>query len=170
MIQLCVKALAFDRATNAPVVLLEEVGSERVLPIWIGPGEANAIATSSAPKKFPRPLTHDLLVSILKRLGGKLQRVLITRVEDSTYFAELIIDQGGQLVSIDARPSDSIAIALRADAGIYADDAVMDAAPKVAEAKPSAKPSDAEPPGMSGEALAEHLRRLRPEDLGRFER
>lgn len=170
MIQLCVKALAFDRAAKAPVVLLEEVGSERVLPIWIGPGEANAIANSSGAQKFPRPLTHDLLVSILKGLGGKLRRVEITRVEDSTYFAELVIDQGGRLVSIDARPSDSIAIALRADAGIYADDAVMEAAPKVAEAQRREPPSDAEPDRMSGEALAEHLRKLRPEDLGRFER
>lgn len=170
MIELSVKALAFDRASKAPVVLLKEVGSDRVLPIWIGPGEANAIAMQLGDAQFHRPLTHDLLVSILQGLGGTLQRVLITRVEDSTYFAELIIDSGGRLVSIDARPSDSIAIALRAEARIFADDAVMEAAPKIAEAGKSTEPPAEDRSRMSGEALAEHLRKLRPEDLGRFER
>ncbi len=170
MIELSVKALAFDRASKAPVVLLEEIGSDRVLPIWIGPGEANAIAMQLGEAQFHRPLTHDLLVAILQGLGGTLRRVLITRVEDSTYFAELIIDRDGDLVSIDARPSDSIAIALRAEAKIFADDAVMEAAPKIADAKKSAERPGQDRSRMSGEALAEHLRKLRPEDLGRFER
>lgn len=170
MIELSVKTLAFDSASNAPVVILEEVGSDRVLPIWIGPGEASAIAMQLGGAQFHRPLTHDLFVSILGGLGGTLQRVLITRVEKSTYFAELIIDRDGHLISVDARPSDSIAIALCAEARIYAAAALMDAAPKVAKAKPRREPGGEDDHRMSGEALAERLRNLRPEDLGRFDR
>ncbi len=170
MIEVNVQSLAFDRTSNTPVVILREVGTDRVLPIWIGPGEASAIAMQLGGVSFQRPLTHDLLVSVLGGLGGTLQRVLITRVEDSTYFAELIIDRDGDLISVDARPSDSIAIALRAEARIFADDALLAA---VSEAMPV---TDGDEEGeengesrISGEALEEHLRRLRPEDFGRFD-
>lgn len=173
MIEVRVQSLAFDKTSNTPVVILKDLGSERVLPIWIGPGEASAIAMHMGGVSFQRPLTHDLLVSVLGGLGGTLQRVLITRVKDSTYFAELIIDRGGEIISVDARPSDSIAIALRAEARIFAEEALLDS---VAEAMASDgadedEDSDGGEEGrMSGEALEEHLRRMRPEDLGRFER
>ncbi len=173
MIEVRVQSLAFDKTSNTPVVILKDLGSERVLPIWIGPGEASAIAMHMGGVSFQRPLTHDLLVSVLGGLGGTLQRVLITRVKDSTYFAELIIDRGGEIISVDARPSDSIAIALRAEARIFAEEGLLDS---VAEAMASDgadedEDSDGGEEGrMSGEALEEHLRRMRPEDLGRFER
>ena len=89
---------------------------ERVLPIWIGPGEASAIAMELAGMKFSRPLTHDLAASLIRGMGGQLTRVLITRVEENTYFAELVIQRGSEVFSVDARPSDSIAIALRMQA------------------------------------------------------
>ena len=167
MIEVSVQSLAFDRTSNTPVVILREVGTDRVLPIWIGPGEASAIAMHLGGVSFQRPLTHDLLVSVLGGLGGTLQRVLITRVEDSTYFAEMIIDRGGDLISVDARPSDSIAIALRMEARIFADDSLLELAGQVVEVAEGGE-SGGEEDAMSGETLEEHLRKLRPEDLGRF--
>lgn len=171
VIEVRVKSLAFDRKSNAPVVILQDMPGDRVLPIWIGPGEASAIAMQMGGITFQRPLTHDLLVSVLGGLGGKLQRVLITRVKDSTYFAELIIARDGQLISVDARPSDSIAIALRAEARIFADEGLLESASEVITSAASESPEDDEQDEttMSGEALEEHLRGLRPEDLGRFE-
>lgn len=168
MIEVSVQSLAFDRTSNTPVVILREVGTDRVLPIWIGPGEASAIAMHLGGVSFQRPLTHDLLVSVLGGLGGTLRRVLITRVEDSTYFAEMIIDREGDLISVDARPSDSIAIALRMEARIFADDALLESAGQAAEVAEGGESGGGENP-MSREMLEEHLRRLRPEDLGRFD-
>ena len=169
MIEVSVKSLAFDRTSNTPVVILKEVGTERILPIWIGPGEASAIAMHLGGVAVQRPLTHDLLVSVVGGMGGTLKRVLITRVEASTYFAELIIDREGEVISVDARPSDSIAIALRMKARIFADDSLLEQGTLVMEVVEAEEPGGDEDP-MSGEALEEHLRRLRPEDLGRFDR
>lgn len=168
MIEVSVQSLAFDRTSKTPVVILREVGTDRILPIWIGPGEASAIAMHMGGVAFQRPLTHDLLVAVLGGLGGTLQRVLITRVENSTYFAEMIIDRGGDLISVDARPSDSIAIALRMDARIFADDALLESAGQAVEVAEEGE-SGGDEGAISGETLEEHLRGLRPEDLGRFD-
>ena len=162
-----VENIGLDSSSNTPVVILREVGSERVLPIWIGPGEAQAIAMHLRGMAFQRPLTHDLLVSVMGGLGGSLQRVLITRVENSTYYAELIVEVDGRLVSIDARPSDSIALALRADARIFAEDGLLEPHGD-STASPSSEREAETDAGVSGTQLEEHLRQLRPEDLGRF--
>ena len=168
MTEVSVKSLALDRASKTPVVILREVGSDRVLPIWIGPREASSIAMQMGGYSFQRPLTHDLLAAVVRGMGGSLERVLITRVEDSTYFAEMIIDRGGSLISVDARPSDSIALALRLEARIFADDSLLAKAERSVEIVESEETGDPES-RMSVEKLAEHLRSLRPEDLGRFE-
>ncbi len=175
VIEVNVKSLALDRTSNTPVVILEEVGTERILPIWIGPGEASAIAMHMGGVAVQRPLTHDLLVSVVDGLGGTLKRVLITRVENSTYFAELIIDRDGEVISVDARPSDSIAIALRMKARIFADDSLLAQGTLVVGDADAQKREEGEEGGraedpLSAEALEEHLRGLRPEDLGRFDR
>ena len=115
LVEVRVQSLGLDRSSNTPVVILEEVGGERVLPIWIGPGEASAIAMQLADMEFSRPLTHDLIVACLNGLGGSLRKVIITRVEKNTYYAELIIHRNGEVISVDARPSDSIAVALRTE-------------------------------------------------------
>ena len=171
MIEVSVKSLAFDRKSNTPVVILKDLAGDRMLPIWIGPGEASAIAMQMGGISFQRPLTHDLLVSVVGGLGGKLHKVLITRVQNSTYFAELIIQRDGQLISVDARPSDSIAVALRAEVRIFAEEGLLEPAKDfVASTSPeAAEEDDEDDPKMSGEALEEHLRAMRPEDLGRFE-
>lgn len=171
LVEVKVQSLALDRTTNTPVVILQELGGERVLPIWIGPGEASAIAMQLADMEFARPLTHDLLCSVMKGLGGNLQKVIITRVEASTYYAEMIVRRNGEVFSLDARPSDSIAVALRVAARIFAqDDLLEEAAIEIQEEDPTAPeskgPSTQEP--MGPEELEEHLRKLDPEDFGRF--
>jgi len=174
LVEVKVQSLGLDRASNTPVLILQEVEGERVLPIWIGPGEASAIAMQLAEMKFSRPLTHDLLVSVVSGMGGNLDRVVITRVADSTYFAELVIRRPEDVISVDARPSDSIAVALRADARIFAEDDLLEiAAIEISdEGASSTGPQTEGPeegaPFLNAEELEEYLRRLNPEDFGRF--
>jgi uncharacterized protein len=197
IVEVKVQSLGLDRASNTPVVILCEEKGERVLPIWIGPGEASAIAMHLADMKFSRPLTHDLLVSVLNGLGGRLDRVIISRVADATYFAELVVRVGEHEISVDARPSDSIAVALRTNARIFANEALLERASiemsdgdEVTDADlgPAAAgsgsagtggPSEFGSPGsgpdpgstpraMDADELKEYLRRMNPEDFGRF--
>lgn len=175
LVEVRVQSLALDRSTNTPVVILQELGGERVLPIWIGPGEASAIAMQLADMEFSRPLTHDLLCSVLKGLGGAVQKVIITKVESSTYYAELIVRRNGEVFSLDARPSDSIAVALRTEARIFAQDDLLEEATieiaddeSVSEVSFGSQQAEPEQQSMGPEELKEHLRRLNPEDFGRF--
>ena len=173
LVEVRVQSLGLDPSTNNPVVVLQEIEGDRVLLIWIGPGEATAIAMQMGAMDFPRPLTHDLLVAVLKGLGGVLKRVTIPRVEKSTYFAELIVHKNGEVFSLDARPSDSIAIALRVGAPVFvADDLLEIASVEIAEDEAalveSPPPVPDAPKSMDAEALEEHLRKLDPEDFGRF--
>ena len=125
MRQFTVNGLAVDSATNAPVVLLRELDGERILPIWIGPAEANAIAMRLGHVQAPRPMTHDLMLRFLDGAGLTLRRVVISDLRDHTYYAEIVLEGTGRVVRIDARPSDSIALALRAEAPIYIADEVF---------------------------------------------
>jgi bifunctional DNase/RNase len=189
LVEVKVQSLGLDRSTNSPVVVLREAGGERLLPIWIGPTEARAIAIQMAGMTFGRPLTHDLLVSLVDRVGGTLDRIEIPRIENNTYFAELVIRTPEGEVHVDARPSDSIAVALRADARILADDGLLDLVELEVEGEgegPKAKggskgagmtgpvgpsPSDVEREvgeGMTPDDLESYLRGLDPEDFGRF--
>ena len=173
LVEVKVQSLALDRTTNSPVVILQELDGGRVLPIWIGPSEASAIAMQLADMEFSRPLTHDLLCSVLKGLGGALQKVIITKVESSTYYAEMIVRRNGEVFSLDARPSDSIAVALRTEARIFAQDSLLEEATiEIAEEESSGsfepKAEGQSTEGMGPEELKEHLRRLDPEDFGRF--
>lgn len=175
LVEVRVQSLALDRTTNTPVVILQELDGERVLPIWIGPGEASAIAMQLADMEFSRPLTHDLLCSVLTGLGGALQKVIITKVEASTYYAEMIVRRNGEVFSLDARPSDSIAVALRVAARIFAQESLLeDATIEIAEDESvigesgGPKLESVSEEGMGPEELEEHLRRLNPEDFGRF--
>jgi len=174
MIEVRVQSLGLDQSSKSPVVILKETEGDRVLPIWIGPGEASAIAMELAGMKFSRPLTHDLAASLIRGLGGVLQRVLITRVQDNTYYAELLIQRGSEVFSVDARPSDSIAIALRTQARIFTTDELLAAtAVQIGDIHEATEPTDVEEgepgePKMSAEELQEYLRKMNPEDLGRF--
>ncbi len=170
LVQVSVQSLRLDRASDTTVLVLQEDEGERVLAIWIGHMEAHAIACELARKKYPRPLTHDLLASVVGGLGGTLQKVIINRVEATVYFAEMIIRQNGDMISVDARPSDSIALALRLQASIFADESLLErgfpeAPGEHGEPLVLEQGSDTE---MAAEELQEYLRKLAPEDFGRF--
>lgn len=169
MIEVRVQSLGLDRTSNTPVVILQETEGTRVLPIWIGPSEASSIAMELAGMKFSRPLTHDLFTSLIKGLGGELRRVQITRVEENTYFAELLIQRGDEVFSIDARPSDSIAIALRVGAMIFTSDELLEETPvEIVDTDYHAEEEPLQQKGLRAEELQDYLRRLNPEDFGRF--
>lgn len=175
MIEVTVQSLGLDRSSNTPVVILQERDGTRVLPIWIGPGEASAIAMELAGMNFSRPLTHDLFASAIHGLGGELKRVVITKVVENTYYAEMIIARGAEYFSLDARPSDSVAIALRMDAPIFTSDELLEhTSIEISEAADFEEAPGAEGTEEEGgeqrppENLKEYLRRLHPEDFGRF--
>src|SRR5690606_14173777 len=144
-------------------VILRETDGTRVLPIWIGPGEARSIAMELAGMKFSRPLTHDLFATVIAGLGGTLKRVHITKVVDNTYYAELIIQRGNDLITVDARPSDSIAIALRMEAPIFTSEELLErTAIEIAEAESGSfggfGAGETETGGESGGLKAEELK------------
>jgi len=178
MIEVLVSRLGLDSATNSYVVVLQERGGTRLLPIWIGQPEAESIVRHMHSVKNARPLTHDLVRNLILGMGAQLRRVQITRVEKSTYFAELHIQRGDTLVHIDARPSDSIAIALRLSAPIFAaeellveptedDEEEQGEVPGVGESE-GPDLSDADESELSAEQLKAYLENLRPEDFGKF--
>jgi len=173
LVEVKVQSLGLDRTNNNPVVILQEESGEKVLPIWIGPGEASAIAMQLADWSFSRPLTHDLLVSVLGGLGGTLERVVINKVVENTYFAQLIIHRNGTVLEVDARPSDSIAVALRMNAKIFAEEALLEPATvEIAEEESVSLDSETfqtpTTPELEAQNLKDYLRKLNPEDFGRF--
>jgi uncharacterized protein len=119
MIQVHVFKLGWDAIAKSPVVLLQALDTKRVLPIWIGPVEADAIDRALQGQTFERPLTHDLLRIVIDGLGAQVKRIVITELRGPTYFARIVLSRDDEIIAIDARPSDSIALALRARAPIY---------------------------------------------------
>ena len=176
MIEVIVSRLGLDSSTNSYVVVLQERGGTRLLPIWIGQPEAESIVMHMHNVKRARPLTHDLVRSLIVGMGAQLRRVQITRVEKSTYFAELHVQHGETLARIDARPSDGIAVALRLGAPIFAAEALL------VEPDDESADDDAEADGevleagettgtdaeLTTEQLKAYLENLRPEDFGKF--
>jgi uncharacterized protein len=158
-IEVRIRGLMMDPATNMPIVVLKDVGSETVMPIWVGIFEANAIAIEIEKMAAPRPMTHDLTKNLIRHMNGELERIVITELRDDTFFAVLWLRQEGELMTIDARPSDAIALALRADCPIFVSEAVMQ----------SAKLNMSGPPeGPTAEELRGWLEGLNDEDLGRY--
>jgi bifunctional DNase/RNase len=161
VIEVTVADIRVDRTSNSPVVLLKERAGSRVLPIWIGPAEANAIAMEMQGMKAQRPLTHDLFKQVLQGLGGELRRVVVSGVKENTYFAELYIHRGDHVFQVDARPSDSIALALRLRAPIFASDQLFD----------DGSIETGEPPpdkSLDPQSLKNYLEKLDPQDFGKF--
>jgi uncharacterized protein len=127
-VEVRIRGLMMDPATNMPIVVLKDVASETVMPIWVGIFEANAIAIEIEKVAAPRPMTHDLTRNLIHYLNGTLERIVITELRDDTFFATLWLRQDGEQLAIDARPSDAIALALRADCPIYVSEQVMQSA------------------------------------------
>ena len=169
MIEVVVSRLGLDSSTQSYVVILQEKDGQRLLPIWIGQPEAESIVMQMHNVKRPRPLTHDLCKNLILGLGGSLRRVQITRVEKNTYYAELHINRGDNVVQIDARPSDSIAIALRLSAPIFASETLLSTIEVEDQTDESSAPATASEAGeLSADQLKEYLENLRPEDFGKF--
>lgn len=124
-VEMFVGGLVIDPATQAPIVVLKDETGDLTLPIWIGIPEATSIASAIKQVAMARPLTHDLFYDLLLEVGVTVQRVVITELRESTYFAELILGQGDRVIVLDARPSDAIALALRASAPIYVSESVL---------------------------------------------
>ena len=174
MIEVTVDRIVPDGTSDACVVILREKNGQRILPIWIRRLEAESIAEGLQQIVAKRPLTHDLCKSLIGALGGTLQAVHITRMKEDTYYAKLIIAQHDGVVHIDSRPSDSIAIAVRLNAPILAQEMLLSLVDVSAASgttvslsldSPEASPLPTE---LTTEQLKAHLQKLRPEDFGKF--
>jgi len=158
-VEVRIRGLMLDPATSMPIIVLKDIASETVMPIWVGIFEANAIAIEIEKVAAPRPMTHDLTRNLIQHLNARLERVVISELRDDTFFAVLWLRQGEEPLVIDARPSDAIALALRADCPIYVAEEVMQ----------TAKLNTSGPPeGPTAEQLRGWLEGLNDEDLGRY--
>ncbi|MBI5601663.1 MAG: bifunctional nuclease family protein [Gemmatimonadetes bacterium] len=164
MIPVRVAKLGLDSASNTYVVVLQERDGDRVLPIWIGRPEAESIAVHVNGVKHARPMTHDLCHALITGLGASLRRIQVTRVQDSTFYAELHLARGGAPIIVDARPSDAIAIALRLDAPMFVHESLLGG--DLDEGVPEHVGRDDD--SLSAEQLQRHLEHMRPEDFGKF--
>ena len=158
-IEMRIRGLMMDPATSMPIVVLKDVASETVMPIWVGIFEANAIAIEIEKVAVPRPMTHDLTRNLIDHFNARLERVVISELRDDTFFAVLWLRRGEEAMVVDARPSDAIALALRADCPIYVAEQVLQ----------TAKLNTSGPPeGPTAEQLRGWLEGLNDEDLGRY--
>ena len=160
--QMIVSGLTIDPFTNSPIMILKDVDSDKAVPIWIGLLEATAIASELENIKFSRPMTHDLLRIIMERMEIQVTRVEVCDLRDNTYFALIHLNREGQEVTIDARPSDAIALALRVKAPIYVAEVVIQKARRVdLSAKEAITTEDAK-------KWTELLEGLDPDDFGKY--
>ena len=157
-IEMSIKGLMVDPITNMPIVILRDKDGQRVLPIWVGIFEAIAIALQIENVSTPRPMTHDLLRNVIHDLNAAVQKIVVCDLQENTFYALIYLTIGGGTVSIDARPSDAIALALRTRAPIYVEDAVID----------HAKTVDFSSEKADADRLHKWLESLDPEDLGKY--
>ena len=154
-----VRGLMIDPVSNMPIIILKNDAGDSVLPIWVGIFEANAIAMQLESVVSPRPMTHDLLKNVIEGLHAKIARVVINDLRDNTFFANIFLDRNGDDLCIDSRPSDAMALALRAQAPIFVDKAVLEKS-----ASPEAGGDSAET-----ERLRRWLETVDPDELGKYE-
>ena len=156
-VEMQIRGLMMDPVTNMPIIVLKDVESDLVLPIWVGIFEANAIALELEKTATPRPMTHDLLQNMARGLNAVVRKVVVSELRDDTFYAVIWMEQDGEVVSLDARPSDALALALRSDCPIYVSEEVI----RIAKLAPSM--ADTTP-----EELRRWLEGLGDEDLGRY--
>jgi len=147
-----------DPVTNMPIIILSDLEGQRILPIWVGFFEANAIALQMENVATPRPMTHDLLKSIISGLNASVTKVLVNNLSDNTFFALIYLETNGETVAIDSRPSDAIALALRMKTPIFVDEEVINKAKSIEGTRDL----------TDGESLQKWLENLRPEELGKY--
>lgn len=157
-VEMKIRGLVMDPATNMPIVILKDVQGDTVLPIWVGLYEANAIALEIEKSTTPRPMTHDLLRNLISGLNAAVQKVVVTELKNDTFYAVIWMEQDGETVSLDARPSDALALALRSDCPIYVSEEVI----RIAKLAPSMAETS------NPDELRRWLEGLNDEDLGRY--
>jgi len=150
-----------DPVTNMPIVILKDVSGPAVLPIWVGIFEANAIALQIEKVDTPRPMTHDLIKGLLNHLSVKVTKIVVTELKDNTFYALIFLNADGKVITVDSRPSDAIALALRTDSPIYVTDEVLSKSSSTTSTTLSAERS-------SPEDIRKWLENLSPEDLGKY--
>jgi bifunctional DNase/RNase len=157
-VEMKIRGLMMDPVTSMPIVILKDVGSNHVLPIWVGIYEANAIALEIEKVSTPRPMTHDLIKTLLLGFDAGIRKVVVNELREDTFFALIWVERNGELISVDSRPSDALALALRLDCPIYVDESVLKSA------KSGASVSDK----LTNNQLQRYLENLGDEDLGRY--
>ena len=157
-VEMKIRGLVMDPVTNMPIVILKDVNGSSVLPIWVGIYEANAIALEIEKVSTPRPMTHDLLRNLLLGLETQVHKIVVSELRDDTFYALIWLEKDGQVMSIDSRPSDALALALRVDCPIYVEDEVLK------NSKVSGGASDK----VTNEELRKWLENLNDDDTGRY--
>ena len=157
-IEMKIRGLMMDPVTNMPIIVLREAAGDSVLPIWVGIFEANAIAFEIEKATPPRPMTHDLLRNIVMGFDAKVQKIVVTELREDTFYAVIWLERGGSYISVDSRPSDALALALRTDCPIFVEDSVLKSSKVVSMGQER----------ISAEDLKRWLENLGDEDLGRY--
>jgi len=157
-VEMKIRGLMMDPVSNMPIVILKDTAGDTVLPIWVGIYEANAIALEIEKVTTPRPMTHDLIKNLLVGLETQVHKVVVTELKEDTFYAVIWLEREGQVISIDSRPSDAIALAMRVDCPIFVEDEVLK------NSKQAANVSDR----VTAEELRKWLEGLNDEDLGRY--
>ena len=157
-IEMSIKGLMVDPISNMPIVILRDKEGSRTLPIWVGMFEANAIALQIENISTPRPMTHDLLRNVIHDLKASVQKIVVCDLQDSTFYALIYLRVNGDTIAVDSRPSDAIALALRARAPIFVEETVID----------NAKTVDLAPDKGDAERLQKWLESLDPDDMGKY--
>ena len=157
-VEMKIRGLMMDPVTNMPIVILKDVNGNTVLPIWVGVYEANAIALEIEKVSTPRPMTHDLIKTLLLGLSTGVRKVVVSELKDDTFYAVIWLERGGEMISIDSRPSDALAVALRLDCPIYVEETVLKTSKTVASVAEVG----------NNEELRRWLENLNDEDMGRY--
>jgi bifunctional DNase/RNase len=157
-VEMKIRGLMMDPVTNMPIVVLKDVQGQAILPIWVGVYEANAIALEIEKVQTPRPMTHDLLKNVLLGLDVRVQKIVVNDLKDDTFYALIWVERDGQMMTIDSRPSDALALALRMDCPIFVDEVVLK----------NSKISNAISERNTSDQLRSWLEGLSDEDLGRY--
>jgi bifunctional DNase/RNase len=157
-VEMKIRGLMMDPVANTPIVILKDVNGSAILPIWVGAYEANAIALEIERVSTPRPMTHDLIKTLLLGLNTGMKKVVVSELKDDTFYAVIWLERDGEIISVDSRPSDALALALRLDCPIYVEESVL----KSSKATASVSEKD------NNEELRRWLDGLNDEDLGRY--
>jgi len=157
-VEMKIRGLMMDPVTNMPIVILKDINGNSILPIWVGAYEANAIALEIEKVSTQRPMTHDLIRTLLHGLGTGVRKIVVNELKDDVFYAVIWLEKEGKLISVDSRPSDALAIALRVDCPIFVDDSVLN----------NSRMASAISEKINSEELRRWLENLGDEDLGRY--